>query len=253
MEQSTYIKHKNSGVAVLLSFLWPGLGQLYNGQIFKGLIFGFAHLIFGLASLAITSGKPSITLAFAAFWVYGMWDAHHIAEAFNNGQPIGQWRGFLLGLAILIGGWIGSAILGGIVSSSAIQSKQGPFQSPLAKEQTYIPNLLIEDIRVGEGYGQFDMPGYSPSKPTINAKLRNIGNQTVKSAEVTVYFFNKQGQKIAEKNYTPVNEYALLDNSGPLKPNYVKEFGYVLDANDVPLSEWNKRVEIVVSSIKLED
>lgn len=30
---------KNPGVAAVLSFLWPGIGQIYNGQILKAIIF----------------------------------------------------------------------------------------------------------------------------------------------------------------------------------------------------------------------
>lgn len=49
---------RNAGVAAVLSFIFNGLGQLYNGQIFKGLaiIFfsslGMLILIFGSILLA---------------------------------------------------------------------------------------------------------------------------------------------------------------------------------------------------------
>jgi TM2 domain-containing membrane protein YozV len=38
---------KNPGVAAILSFFWPGLGQIYNGQIAKGI-----GIMFALAILA---------------------------------------------------------------------------------------------------------------------------------------------------------------------------------------------------------
>ena len=36
---------KNPGVAAVLSFLFNGLGQLYNGQIFKGLVLIFLSFL----------------------------------------------------------------------------------------------------------------------------------------------------------------------------------------------------------------
>lgn len=29
---------KSSGIAILLAFFYPGLGQIYNGEVFKGLL-----------------------------------------------------------------------------------------------------------------------------------------------------------------------------------------------------------------------
>lgn len=36
---------RNSGIAAVLSFFIPGLGQIYNGQIGKGLVFIFIQLV----------------------------------------------------------------------------------------------------------------------------------------------------------------------------------------------------------------
>jgi TM2 domain-containing membrane protein YozV len=44
------IMKKNPGVAAFLSFFWPGLGQIYNGQIAKGI-----GIMFALAILAIVT------------------------------------------------------------------------------------------------------------------------------------------------------------------------------------------------------
>lgn len=48
---------KNSGVAAVLSFIFCGLGQLYNGQIFKGLVIIFFA---GLSLLFIVLGAVLI-------------------------------------------------------------------------------------------------------------------------------------------------------------------------------------------------
>lgn len=51
------------GVAAVLSFLFNGLGQLYNGQIFKGLLIIF---ISAVSTLVLVIGGILI-----AFWLQG--------------------------------------------------------------------------------------------------------------------------------------------------------------------------------------
>ncbi len=41
---------KNSGIAAVLSFFWCGVGQIYNGQIFKGIMFIVVQAVFALLS-----------------------------------------------------------------------------------------------------------------------------------------------------------------------------------------------------------
>ncbi|MDE1824843.1 MAG: SHOCT domain-containing protein [Candidatus Micrarchaeota archaeon] len=72
-------EQKSSGIAVILSFLIPGLGQIYNGQIGKGILFIFLSIVFGLMSI-ILIGIP----LYLILWVYGMYDAYRIAEATNS-------------------------------------------------------------------------------------------------------------------------------------------------------------------------
>lgn len=71
------------GIAVLLSFIWPGLGQLYNGQAHNGIAFAIAQLILwmilgpimwlGILAQSLT-GIFSLGIL-TAFWIYGMVDA----------------------------------------------------------------------------------------------------------------------------------------------------------------------------------
>ena len=69
---------KNAGVAVVLSFFWTGLGQIYNGQIFKGLIMIGIQFINGLL-MFILIGYITAPL----FWIWGMYDAYRTAERIN--------------------------------------------------------------------------------------------------------------------------------------------------------------------------
>lgn len=69
---------KNPGLAAVLSFLFPGLGQIYNGQIGKGVLFMVAQAI-NLLLMAVAIGLALYPLA----WVWGMVDAYKSAEKLN--------------------------------------------------------------------------------------------------------------------------------------------------------------------------
>jgi hypothetical protein len=71
---------KNPGLAAILSFFIVGLGQIYNGQIGKGIALMVAAVISGLLC-AILVGF----ILFPVVWIYGIWDAYKTAEKFNRG------------------------------------------------------------------------------------------------------------------------------------------------------------------------
>ena len=73
------VSRKSSGLAVILSFLIPGLGQIYCGQIGKGVLMVILSFIFGLLSF-ILIGIPFYII----LWVYSMYDAYKLAEKTNQ-------------------------------------------------------------------------------------------------------------------------------------------------------------------------
>ncbi len=76
--QGNYVKviPKDPGIAAVLSFLFTGLGQIYNGEISKGLFFIVIQFI-NLALMLVVIGF----ITFPLFWIYGIWDAHKVAKA----------------------------------------------------------------------------------------------------------------------------------------------------------------------------
>jgi len=70
---------KNAGMAAILSFFWTGLGQIYNGQILKGLIFMLIQTI-----NYHTLGPLSFGLSILLFRIYGIVDAYLTAERMNR-------------------------------------------------------------------------------------------------------------------------------------------------------------------------
>jgi TM2 domain-containing membrane protein YozV len=80
---------KNAGVAAVLSFVFNGLGQIYNGQITKGLTIMFLS---GLSMFIFLLGGILIGL-----WLFGKF-------VFNNE--------LIIGLALLLLGLIFICVLG---------------------------------------------------------------------------------------------------------------------------------------------
>lgn len=58
-------EHKSPGVAALLSFLLCGAGQIYNGEVGKGLLFFFLCWTIILAPI---------------MWIWSICDAYSVAE-----------------------------------------------------------------------------------------------------------------------------------------------------------------------------
>lgn len=69
---------KNPGLAAILSFFWTGLGQIYNGQISKGIVFIVVQGINAMLMFVIIG-----FITFPIVWIWGMIDAYKAAETYN--------------------------------------------------------------------------------------------------------------------------------------------------------------------------
>ena len=70
------VGRKNPGIAAVLSFLIVGLGQIYNGQILKGLV---------MLAVAIVCGITIVGLIVSfILWLYGVFDAYGTAKRMNH-------------------------------------------------------------------------------------------------------------------------------------------------------------------------
>jgi TM2 domain-containing membrane protein YozV len=66
---------KNPRLAALLSFLFPGLGQMYNGQKLRGALFSVVNLI-NMSLIALEIGIVMTPV----FWLYAVYDAYRVAD-----------------------------------------------------------------------------------------------------------------------------------------------------------------------------
>lgn len=112
---------KNAGLAAVLSFFWPGLGQFYNGQFLKGIVFLVLWAViaplcvmFGIGGLigavvggaAVAGGEASgagllvlsvlLVIFCIAMWIWPITDAYRSAEHINrrNRQRMMQRGGY---------------------------------------------------------------------------------------------------------------------------------------------------------------
>ena len=79
--QATSQVAKNPGIAAVLSFLFVGLGQIYNGQIGKGALF----IVLGIVCVALMFVLIGF-IAYPILWFYGMYDAYKTAGRINRGE-----------------------------------------------------------------------------------------------------------------------------------------------------------------------
>ena len=70
---------KNPGIAAVLSFFWTGVGQIYNGQIMKGLILIVVQMI-NAALMFVLIGF----ITFPLVWIWGLYDAYKEADKMNK-------------------------------------------------------------------------------------------------------------------------------------------------------------------------
>lgn len=75
---------KDPGLAAVGSFVIPGVGQVYNGEILKGIIGGVLFFAFALTGIGLIIAVP--------LWVWLIYDAYKTADAAGN-SPAGQSSG----------------------------------------------------------------------------------------------------------------------------------------------------------------
>lgn len=69
---------KNPGLAAIASFFFAGLGQIYNGEIGKGVLLMIVQLVNVMLFFVVIG-----FITYPITWIYGMWDAYKTAEKIN--------------------------------------------------------------------------------------------------------------------------------------------------------------------------
>lgn len=74
---------KNAGLAGVASAVMPGLGQIYNGEIGKGIVIIFLSGLSVLLMFVLVG-----FIIFPIVWIYAVYDAYKTAEGINAGEVV---------------------------------------------------------------------------------------------------------------------------------------------------------------------
>lgn len=76
---------KNPGLPAVMSTFIPGIGQIYNGQIIKGVIFVIMMIatMILLSSHIVTLQKNIVLIVYLILWIYNIFDVYKTAEKIN--------------------------------------------------------------------------------------------------------------------------------------------------------------------------
>lgn len=83
-------KRKEPLLSLILSFFIPGLGQVYNGQLLKGVII----LVLYVALWMISGVLMFVLIGFCTMvlpvlvWLYAMYDGYSVANRINRGEIV---------------------------------------------------------------------------------------------------------------------------------------------------------------------
>lgn len=72
------LSQKNPGFAAVASFLFAGLGQIYNGEFLKGFLFIVVQVINFLLIFIVIG-----FITYPIVWAIGIYDAYRSAEKIN--------------------------------------------------------------------------------------------------------------------------------------------------------------------------
>ncbi|MDR2866613.1 MAG: zinc ribbon domain-containing protein [Methanomassiliicoccaceae archaeon] len=105
LPQTAHYNEKSAGLAALLSFLWGGLGQIYVGQLVRGLcivvIYSILMMVTSVLVLEVLVGESSwpgvagiiVTgISSIVIWLWNIFDANALANKYNyhvirHGKP----------------------------------------------------------------------------------------------------------------------------------------------------------------------
>jgi B-box zinc finger protein len=151
----------NPSAAALLGLI-PGVGAMYNGQLFKGLI----HVVIFAVLVSITDHYAIFGLFIGAWVLYQSFEAYHTAKARRDGLPVPD----PFGLNEL-GSWLN---MGGSGRSTGIHPGENPPAPPAATyAQTepppynapYSSSWSDPAPGAGPGFGAGFGPGPIPQQP----------------------------------------------------------------------------------------
>jgi hypothetical protein len=95
---------KNPLLALLLSIILPGLGQIYSREIKKGLVIFGSGLSLGLLTYWLSGfNKIAAALALLLLWISAAVDAYKIAKTAGQGAEFYYRKSYVVAMLLLVG------------------------------------------------------------------------------------------------------------------------------------------------------
>ncbi len=202
--KSKLFGERNPGTAALYSLFIPGLGQIYNGEIGKGIVVLIGTLIGVIFSLI-----PGIIV-----WIFGIYEAHKTASKINTGAiqrkttKIGSLTlfaiiGFILIVFFVI---IGTAVLAAFVFGTA--GNVSATKSIAVTAQKQDQNIIITnqggtDIGEVNSFG-ITVDGITPIKPLgimVGSTTTIQGTSGSKNRVIVIATFKGGSQQVILDTY----------------------------------------------------
>ncbi|MBO7718896.1 MAG: hypothetical protein J6S29_01955 [Methanosphaera sp.] len=78
---------KNMIIALVLSFLFTGIGNVYNGLIKRGILEFVVAVVINMIHYMVTPqlNSPLFIIISFLWWVYALYDTYQCTNAINNG------------------------------------------------------------------------------------------------------------------------------------------------------------------------
>lgn len=225
------------------------LAESMEGNPFGGLASGMME--------AIQLQWGWIVLAAAvALMLYGAVQERKAGKGASEIEKLAKIGSFVL-LAIGIG-WLiyKSDVFKSDESSVAdTAAAENPFMSPVAEAEpetnAEAQLYMAENVEVYDVSGRYEDSMLDGRVPGVDFKVRNNGDRSLDRVQVTVVFYDAEGNAIAEEDYLPVLA-GGFNNDKPLRPGYIwqQERGRFYTAKSVP-DEWESgKVSASVTEIE---
>jgi signal peptidase I len=151
---------RNPFLAAAVSLLFPGIGHVYVGRPWRGLVVALAMVAWGTAMLLLSITVPvrGLRIAFLALLpagrLFAVWDAARVAGPVRHGyelRPYNRWYVYAL---LAVGAWIASSGLQALVAKNVAHAWSIPSTSmePTLLQGDFIlaTPRLGRDVRRGE-------------------------------------------------------------------------------------------------------
>jgi len=84
-QKQSSAQQKNVAVAAVASAVFPGLGQIYDGETRKGILFIIIGAICLSPLLSMGAIRNFVLVLYPIFWIYAVYTAYRTAKDINEG------------------------------------------------------------------------------------------------------------------------------------------------------------------------